>query len=169
MMRKHKLFFKLWIQFSAWTLWKQFLYISFFSKDWSSCSQTAMRDTFKELYSFSVSAAANYHKLCCCCFSLNKSGFFRTMDCTMQGFPVLQNLLEFAQLTPIESVMPSNYLILCHPLLLLPSSFPASGYFQMSQLFASGGQSIGVSASISVLPMNTQDWFPLGWTGWTSL
>ena len=46
-------------------------------------------------------------------------------------------------------------------------SFPASGSFQMSQLFASGGQSIGVSASASVLPMNTQDWSPLGWTGWS--
>ena len=50
-----------------------------------------------------------------------------------------------------------------------PQSFPASGYFQMSKLFASGGQCIGVSASISVLPMNTQDWPPLGWTGWISL
>ena len=50
-----------------------------------------------------------------------------------------------------------------------PQSFPASGSFQMSQLFASGGQSIGVSASTSVLPMNTQDWSPLGWTGWISL
>ena len=48
-------------------------------------------------------------------------------------------------------------------------SFPASGSFQMSQLFASGGQSIGVSASTSVLPMNIQDWFPLGWTDWISL
>ena len=48
-------------------------------------------------------------------------------------------------------------------------SFPASGSFQMSQFFASGGQSIGVSASKSVLPMNTQDWSPLGWTGWISL
>ena len=48
-------------------------------------------------------------------------------------------------------------------------SFPASGSFQMSQLFTSGGQSIGVSASTSVLPMNSQDWYPLGWTGWTSL
>ena len=48
-------------------------------------------------------------------------------------------------------------------------SFPASGSFQMSQLFASGGQSIGLSASASVLPMNIQDWFPLGWTGWISL
>ena len=47
-------------------------------------------------------------------------------------------------------------------------SFPTSGSFQMSQLFASGGQSIGVSVSTSVLPMNTQDWFPLGWTGWIS-
>ena len=68
----------------------------------------------------------------------------------------------------IESAMLSNHLILCHPLLILPSSFPASGSFQMSQLFASGGQSIGVSASTSVLPMNTQDWSPLGWTGWIS-
>ena len=48
-------------------------------------------------------------------------------------------------------------------------SFQASGSFQMSQLFASGGQNIGVSASTSVLPMNTQDWFPLRWTGWISL
>ena len=65
----------------------------------------------------------------------------------------------------------------CHPTIpssvilvsSCPQSFPASGSFQMSQLFASGGQSIGVSASTLVLPMNTQDWFPLGWTGWISL
>ena len=48
-------------------------------------------------------------------------------------------------------------------------SFPASGSFPMSQFFTSGGQSIGISASTSVLPMNIQDWFPLGWTGWISL
>ena len=50
-----------------------------------------------------------------------------------------------------------------------PQSFPASESFPMSQLFTSGSQSIGVSASTSVLPMNTQDWSPLGWTGWISL
>ena len=50
-----------------------------------------------------------------------------------------------------------------------PQSFPASGSFAMSQLFTSGSQSIGVSASTSVLPVNTQDWSPLGWTGWISL
>ena len=62
----------------------------------------------------------------------------------------------------------------CHPTISssvipfsCPQSFPASGSFPMSQLFASGGQSIGVSASTSVLPMNTQDWSPLGWTGWS--
>ena len=55
------------------------------------------------------------------------------------------------------------------PFFSCPQSFPASGSFQMSQLFVSGGQSIGVSASTSVLPMNTQDWSPLGWTGWISL
>ena len=65
----------------------------------------------------------------------------------------------------------------CHPTISssvipfssCPQSFPASGSFQMSQFFASGGQSIGVSALASVLPMNIQDWFPLGWTGWISL
>ena len=50
-----------------------------------------------------------------------------------------------------------------------PQSLPASGYFSMSQLFAWGGQSVGVSASAPVLPMKTQDWSPLGWTGWISL
>ena len=65
----------------------------------------------------------------------------------------------------------------CHPAIsssVIPfssclQSFPASGSFQMSQFFALGGQSIGVSASASVLPMNIQDWFPLGWTGWISM
>ena len=55
------------------------------------------------------------------------------------------------------------------PFFSCPQSLPASGSFPMSQLFASGGQSIGVSASASVLPMNPQDWSPLGWTGWISL
>ena len=65
----------------------------------------------------------------------------------------------------------------CHPTIsssVIPfssclQSFPASGSFPMSQFFTSGGQNIGVSASTSVLPMNTQDWSPLGWTGWISL
>ena len=73
------------------------------------------------------------------------------------------------KLMSIESVMLSNHLILCLPLLLLPQSFPASGSFPMGQFFTSGGQSIGVSASALVLPKNIQDWSPLGWTGWTSL
>ena len=72
------------------------------------------------------------------------------------------------KLMSIESVMPSNHLILCRPF-SCPQSFTASGSFQMSQLFPSSGQSTGVSASTSVLPMNTQDWFPLGLTGWISL
>ena len=72
-------------------------------------------------------------------------------------------------LMSVESVMPFNHLILCGPLLFLPSIFPTSGSFPMSQLFTSGGQSIGVSASTAVLPMNTQDWSPSEWTGLISL
>ena len=85
------------------------------------------------------------------------------------GLPVHYQLLELFKLMSIESVMPSNHLILCSPLLSILQSFPASDSFPMSQFFASGGQIIGVSTSTSVPPMNTQDWSPLGWTGWISL
>ena len=92
------------------------------------------------------------------------------MDCSTPGFPVLHNLLEFAQ-THVhrvgDTIQPS------HPLSPLfsscPQSFPASGSSLMSQLFASGGQSVGASASASVPPMNTQGWFPLGLAGLISL
>ena len=76
-------------------------------------------------------------------------------------------------------VYPNSYALSwwCHPTISsfvvpfssCPQSFPALGSLQMSQFFPSGGQSIGVLASTSVLPMNTQDWSPLGWTGWISL
>ena len=81
--------------------------------------------------------------------------------------------------SPTPGVHPNSFPLSqwCHPTIsssVVPfssclQSFPASGSFQMSQLFTSGGQSIGVSASTSVLPVNTQDWSSLGWTGWISL
>ena len=79
------------------------------------------------------------------------------------SFTISQSLLRFVS---IESVMLSNCLISAVPFSSCPQSFPASGSLPMSQLFASGGQSIGVSAS--GLPRNIQDWFPLGWTGLTT-
>ena len=91
------------------------------------------------------------------------------MDCSMPGFPVHNQLPEFIQ-THVHWV--GDAIQPFHPLFPFSSSlqsFPASGSFPMSQFFASGGQSIGVSASASVLPMNIQDWFPSGWTGWISL
>ena len=81
------------------------------------------------------------------------------------SFTISQSLLKFMS---IESVMPSNHLILCHPL-LLPQPFPASGSSLMSQLFTLSGQRIRTSASASVLPMNIQGWFPSGSTGLFSL
>ena len=69
----------------------------------------------------------------------------------------------------IESVTPSTISSSVVPVSSCPQSLPASGSCQMSQLFTLGGQSIGVSASTSVLPMKTQDWSPLEWTGWISL
>ena len=101
--------------------------------------------------------------------SLSRVRLFATpWTAASQASLSIANSWSLLRLMPIELVMPSNHLILCHPLLLL-QSFPASGSFPMSQYVASGGQSIGVSAWASVLPMNIQDWFPLGWPGWISL
>ena len=92
------------------------------------------------------------------------------MDCSMeQASLFITNSWSLPKLVSIESVMPSNHLILCHPFFSHLQSFPASGSFPMSWFFTSGSQNIGVSASTSVLPMNTKDWSPLGWTGWISL
>ena len=81
----------------------------------------------------------------------------------------ITNSQSLLKLMSTELVTSFNHLILCWPLLLPPSIFPSNRVFQMSQFFTSAGQSIGVTASASVLPMNIQDWFPLGWTGWISL
>ena len=82
------------------------------------------------------------------------------------SFTISWSLLK---LMSIESVMPSSHLILCRPLLLLPSIFPSIRVFLMSQLFISSGQHTETSASASVLPMNIQGWFPLELTGFISL
>ena len=81
----------------------------------------------------------------------------------------ITNSQSLLKLMFIASVMPPNCLILVVPFSSHLRSSPASGSFPVSQFFPSGGQSIGVSASASVLPMNIQDYFPLGWTGWISL
>ena len=88
----------------------------------------------------------------------------------------ITNTQSLFKLMPIDSVMQSNHLSLCHRLLLLSSIFPSIRVFSVlcirwprSQFFASGGQSVGVSASTSVLPINIRDCYPLGWTGWISL
>ena len=87
-----------------------------------------------------------------------------TMDCTTPGLPAYHQLPELTQTHVhwLGDAISSSVI----PFSSCPQSFLASGSFPMSQLFTSGGPSIGLSASTSVLPMNTQDWSPLGWTGW---
>ena len=119
------------------------------------------------------------------CFSLFSRHllFLKAFSSVAQSCPTLRpHGLQHAR-PPCPSPTPGVHLNpcplsrWCHPTIsssVIPfssclQSLPASWSFQMSQLFSSGGQRIGVSALISVLPMNTQDWFPLGWTGWISL
>ena len=91
------------------------------------------------------------------------------MGCSKTGFPVHHPLPELDQTHAIESVIPFNHVVLCCPLLFLPSIFPSIRVFSNESVLVSAGQSIGVSASASVFPMNIQDWFSLGWTGWIFL
>ena len=99
----------------------------------------------------------------CCSVDKPCSILCNPMDCDTPGFPVLRYLPEFAQ-THIHWVGVALWSFSANPFSSCLQSFPASGSFPMSQLFASGGQSIGASASASVLPMKVQDRFPLGWT-----
>ena len=87
----------------------------------------------------------------------------------MRWLDVITNSQSLLKLMSINSVMPSNHLILCCPILLLPSIFPRIRVFSNESVLCIRWPSIGVSASTSVLPVNTQDWFPLGLTGWISL
>ena len=86
-------------------------------------------------------------------------------DFSMSAFPVLHYLPELLKLMSVESMVPSNCLILCHLLLLLLSIFPSIRVFSNELALHIRCQSIGVSASASVLPMNIQGWFPLGLAG----
>ena len=76
---------------------------------------------------------------------------------------------SLVKLTSTESVMPSNHLSLCRPLLLSPSIFPSIRFFSKESVLHIRWPKNWISASASVLPMNIQNWFPLGWTGWISL
>ena len=103
-------------------------------------------------------------------FSRSRVWLFATPWITArQASLSITNSRSSLRLASIESVMPSSHLILCHPLLLLPQSLPASGFFPMSQLFAWAGQSTGVSALASFPPKKPQGWSPSEWTGWISL
>ena len=114
-----------------------------------------------------------YYDLCtvyffCCSVTKLCPTLCDPMDLSMPGFPVLHHAPRIC-----PSSCPLNQW--CHPTIsssvafFCLQSFPASGSFPMSQLFTSDGQNTGASASASVLPMNIQDWFPLGWTSWISL
>ena len=106
---------------------------------------------------------------CCCLVTRSCLTLCDPIDCSTPGFPVLHHLPVLAQTHVIESVMPSNHFLLCYPFSSCLQSFPASGSFLMSQFLASGGQSMGASASASVLPMNIHVWFLLRSTALFSL
>ena len=139
------------------------------TKSWTLLSDKTITPVCVYIYIFFFFLFFLRHQFSSVQFSQSCLSLCNPMDCSTPGLPVHHQLPEFIQTMSIESVMPSNHLIFCHPLLLPPSVFPSIWSFLMSQFFASGTHSIGVSASASVLPMNIWDWFPSGLTGWISL
>ena len=123
---------------------------------------------------FHLLLSASRHSIVCCSIQFSRSVMSDSATLWTAGLQTslsITNSQSLPKLMSLESVMPSDSTISSSviPSSSHPQSFPASGSFQMSQLFTSGGQSTRVSASASVLPKNTQDWSPLGWTGWISL
>ena len=107
-------------------------------------------------------------KICCCSFTKSGELFVIPWTAARQVSLFFTVSLSLLKLLSIESLMPSNHLILCCPFLLLPSIFSIR-VFPMSHLFTSGGRSIGASASASVFPVHIQNWFLLGLTSLVSL
>ena len=111
----------------------------------------------------SISVSVQFNSVAQSCLTLQPHGLQHTrLPCPSPTPRTYSNscpLSQWCHPTISSSVVPFSSCLLF---------FPATESFQMSQLFTSGGQSIGVSALASVLPMNTQDWYPLGWTGWTA-
>ena len=102
--------------------------------------------------------------------SLSRVQLFATpWTAACQASLSITNSKSLLKLISIYLVMPSKHIILCHPLLLPPSIFSSIRVFSNESVLCTNGQSIRVSASASVLPMNIQAWFPLGWPGWVSL
>ena len=135
----------------------KFLYISFLYFVGSLGCEVLSLLTFIILFQFSLVQSLNHVWL-----------FATPWTAACQAFLYISTPVHLLKHMSITSVMPVNHLIFCCPLLLCLQSFPASGSFPVNQLFTSGGQNIGVSASASILPKNIQAWFLLGWTGWMS-
>ena len=155
-------------------MWKvlcfiEYIWITFYLLHLSYTSTFPTESTDKALhyvFSFIKQEILNWESV----QSLSRVWLFATpWTAARQASLSITNSRSLLKLMFIESVMSSNHLILSCPFSSCLQSFPASGSFSMSRFFTSGGQSIGLSASASVLPMNIQDWFSLGWTGWIPL
>ena len=146
-----------WIHYPAWST--DFYFLILLRHTWAFCLK--MQEIRRHFLNRSTVQFSSVAQSCpTLCKSMNHQ--HTRPPCpspTLEVYPDLCPLSRWCHLTISSSVIPFSS---------CPQSFPASQSFQMSQLFASGGQRIGVWAS-SVLPMNTQDWSPLGWTGWISL
>ena len=110
-----------------------------------------------------------YKYIRCCSVAQLRPNLWNPRTAAHQASLSFTTSWSLFKLMSIKSMMPFNHLILYHPFFSCPQSFPASGSFLMSRLFASDGQSIRASASASVIPMTIQYWFPLWCTGWISL
>ena len=178
-----KMCWKVWIKASRWHPSKTILPVLFHSdlcghwRDMFSCRQMSSGLAFTKANTHVQVLMEGYHITFMFCYQYISS--FQLLNCVQlfatpwttanQASMSITNSWSLLKCMSIESMMPSNHLILCHSLLLPRSVFPSIRVFCSESVLHMRCQSIGVSASASVFPMNTQDWSPLGWTGWISL
>ena len=162
--------YSIYTTFWFWLLYPNMMHLRFLPVIESSCPLSILNaEQYFIMWIFFLPAHEHFN-----CFSVQFSSF--QLSRSVVSYPLQPNKLQHVR-PPCPSPNSCPLSQWCHPAISSsvvpfsswPQSFPASESFQMSQLFASGGQSIGVSASTSVLPMNIHGWFPLGWTGWISL
>ena len=137
-------------------------------------SQKSESYIFNNIWPHSILTTYSQGHFCCCCSAAKLClTLCNPMDCSTLGSPVLHYLLEFSEFSsnscPLSRWCYLNISSSPASFSFWPQSFPISGAFPMSQVFASGGQSTGASASASVLPMNIEGWFPLGLIGLISM
>ena len=158
---------RVWLFATPWTVaYQASLSMGFSRQEYISFSRGSSRPRDQTRVSLIGGRCFNLWEVCCCSVAKSYLTLWTAAHQASLSFNISQSLLKFMSTL---STMPSNHFILCHPLLFLPAVLPSIRVFSNESVLCIRWPKYWSSASASVLPMNIQDWSPLGWTGWIPL